>query len=183
MQQTEKYKFNIIEMSDTFGPDALNANARAAEAQLAALAAADTTNRAALEQALAALKAAHAADKAALEAEVKALKADVKPGAPGQMARIATGTYEGKGLSGPDNACRLTFDFKPLLVFVFSAASQHTHLLMWPGGYSNAASSTPAIVTWEERSVSWFTSPTLIPAAQCNDKNVTYSYIAIGVPV
>ena len=56
MRQTEKYKFNIIETSDAFSPDALNENARAAETQLAALAAAD-----------AALASTHATDKAALE--------------------------------------------------------------------------------------------------------------------
>ena len=194
MQQTEKYKFNIIETSDMFSPDALNANARTAEAQLAALAAQEAAdkaalektaaaNKTALEQALAAQKSAHAADKAALDAAVNALKADVRPGSPGQMVRIATGSYVGKGLTGPDNACRLNFNFKPMLVFVFSTRDQFTHLMMRPGTFSNGASNVAANVTWGEQSVSWFIGPTLIPASQCNDTNVTYSYIAIGVPV
>ena len=35
MQQTETYNLNIIETDDTFSPDALNANARTLETQLA----------------------------------------------------------------------------------------------------------------------------------------------------
>ena len=35
MQHTDKYKFNLIETSDTFSPEALNVNAQAVEAELA----------------------------------------------------------------------------------------------------------------------------------------------------
>ena len=180
MQQTEKYKFNIIETSDSFGPDALNANARTAEAQLAALAAADTANRTALEQALAAQKSTHAADKAALDAAVNALKADVHPGAPGQIARIAQGTYVGTGTIYSWEPCRLDFDFKPLLVFVCSAAEKYTHIMMRPSTISNNGTNSGATVTWGEKSVTWsFTSV----QTQCNFKGITYTYFAIGAPV
>lgn len=40
MQQTEKYKLNLIETSDTFSPNPLNENAQKIEAQLSAEAAA-----------------------------------------------------------------------------------------------------------------------------------------------
>lgn len=47
MQQTDKYKLNLIEASDTFSPDPLNENARRLEEAIAAEAAAQDQARAA----------------------------------------------------------------------------------------------------------------------------------------
>ena len=47
MQQTEKYKLNLIEKGDVFSPDALNENARKVEEAIAAEAAAQGQARAA----------------------------------------------------------------------------------------------------------------------------------------
>ena len=97
MQQTTKYHFNLIETSDVFSPDALNANARTAEAQLAAV------------------RDEFAAGDAAL---ATALSAAVGTG--GKTCRIATGSYVGNGYSTAIHARSITVDFKPLVVFVGS---------------------------------------------------------------
>ena len=47
MRQTTKYKLNLIESTDTFGPEALNQNAETTERELAALAALAAANQAA----------------------------------------------------------------------------------------------------------------------------------------
>ena len=213
MQHTEKYKFNLIETSDTFSPDALNANARTAEAQLAALAATDAAlastdaaNKTALEQALASQKTALeqtiTANKTALEqsisstktalektittnktaadAAIKALNADVHPGAFGQIARIATGTYVGKGVNGSNSPSTLSFDFKPILLFINSANDNISLIMMRPGTSSYYGYYSPNGVSWGEKSVSW---AAYYPNYQCNVQDQTYNYIAIGVPV
>lgn len=57
MQQTEKYKFNLIEKDDTFSPDPLNQNMETVEAQLNAVRAEAKAGDAALDQRLATLEA------------------------------------------------------------------------------------------------------------------------------
>lgn len=52
MQHTDKYKLNLIEISDAFSPDALNENTRKVEDVLAAQAAAEATARDAADGAL-----------------------------------------------------------------------------------------------------------------------------------
>lgn len=52
MQQTDKYKLNLIETSDTFSPEALNENAQKLEAALEAVRAEAATGDAALDQRL-----------------------------------------------------------------------------------------------------------------------------------
>ena len=55
MQHTDKYKLNLIEISDAFSPDALNENTRKVEDVLAAQAAAETADGA-LDQRLTVLE-------------------------------------------------------------------------------------------------------------------------------
>ncbi len=50
MQQTEKYKLNLIEKNDPFSPDPLNENARTLEESLARLDAADEAKAAAIAE-------------------------------------------------------------------------------------------------------------------------------------
>ena len=120
MQQTTKYKFNLIETSDTFSPDALNANARTAEAQLAALADAD----AALEQTI-------ASTKSALQAAI---------GTAGKTCRIAYGSYVGTGYADATYGPSITTDFRPLVLFVGTADNTPYGSVMFRsnnGGISN----------------------------------------------
>ena len=65
MQQTTRYKLNLIEGGDTFSPEALNDNAKTTERELAALAAADAANKSELQ---AAVQSAQSAASAALAA-------------------------------------------------------------------------------------------------------------------
>ena len=57
MQQTEKYKLNLIETSDTFSPHPLNENAQKLETQLSAETAARAAGDAALDQRVTVLEA------------------------------------------------------------------------------------------------------------------------------
>ena len=59
MQQTEKYKFNLIESSDTFSPAPLNENMEKVEAQLDAARAEAAAGDAALNQRLQVFEAKH----------------------------------------------------------------------------------------------------------------------------
>lgn len=57
MQQTQTYKLNLIETSDTFSPAPLNENAQKVEAQFSAEAAARAAETAALDQRVTVLEA------------------------------------------------------------------------------------------------------------------------------
>lgn len=61
MQQTETYKLNLIETSDTFSPAPLNENAQKIEAQLQAVQTAQSVEVAALDQRLTVLEGHKAA--------------------------------------------------------------------------------------------------------------------------
>lgn len=153
MQQTEKYQLNLIDPSDDFSPEPLNQNMETVDVQLS--------------------------DH---DARLTNLTADVHPGAPGQIARVATGTYVGEGACGPDHPNSLTFDFKPVLVFVRSADEFNYHILMRPSQKSASNSGANVDVTWGERSVTWNYSSKESPfiVYQCNSKDVTYTYTVIG---
>ena len=159
MQHTTKYKFNIIETSDAFSPDALNANARAVETQLAALAAADAADKATLQ-------AADAANKAALLTAI---------GSGGKTARIQWGSYVGTGEFGPQYRRSIEVDFKPLLVFLwYGTASLDYRILMRP---STRAISTLLYVEWEDHAVKWYQNS---DSTCMNVKNLIYYYTVIG---
>ena len=155
MQHTEKYALNLIDPSDEFSPEPLNENARAVEAQLAALA------------------DAAAADKAALQTSI---------GSGGKTARIATGSYVGAGKGGKDNPNKLTFDFRPLVVFVAGPNSANSQIMARPCPCANNAMEINASVQWDDRSVSWYCQLASGDAReyQCNVEGVTYYYAALG---
>ena len=156
MLQTEKYKFNIIETTDTFSPDALNANARTAEAELDRV------------------EAKAAADKAELQADDAVIRANLGSG--GKNARIKCGSYVGDGQCARDHPTTLTLDFTPHFVFV---SYQGFYAIMHRGGARGVClySNHPTYATWEERSVSWYADNA---DYQCNGAGNTYHYIVIG---
>lgn len=135
-----------------------------------------------------ALKAnADAAASAASAERVTALAQDV--GAGGKNCRIAWGSYTGTGKYGSANPNTLTFDFKPLVVWVGSDSSgkgtAFPATFMRPVITSRSDSSTPdhqLNVTWGEKQLSWYASSytTIYAGNQCNAENVTYFYVAIG---
>ena len=178
MLKTEKYKFNIIETGDTFSPDALNANARAVETELARVEAKAAADKAELQAADAAekaeLKSAAAADKAELKSADAAIRASLGNG--GKTCRIAWGSYTGNGQYGIEHPNSLTFDFKPHLIFIISFS---TYLIIERGNTESLCSSGyRCTLTWRDNSVSWFQGQSY--ANQFNTAGVTYYYVAIG---
>ena len=108
MQHTAKYELNIIEMSDPFGPEALNKNAEARAAELAWLHAADAAERTARETAAAAETArvnaalGAKAEQAALAALTQTVSAN-KSAADTALAaavKFGCGTYVGDNTVG-----------------------------------------------------------------------------------
>ena len=154
MQHTDKYKLNIIETSDPFSPDALNANARTLETQLARV-----------EAELAALDAAKA-DQTALDA----LDA-------GRLV-WTTGTYTGDGEYGKAHPNRIEFDFKPLAVIV-TGSSQYGNI-PWLYGQSSGltGASLSVSLTWGDRDVSWYSGTSA--SYQLNTTG-THRYFALGL--
>ena len=136
----------------------------------------------------AALKAnADAAASAASAERVTALAQDV--GAGGNNCRIEFGSYTGTGKYGSASPNTLTFDFKPLVVWVGGANSgggtAFPATFLRPVALSRSDSATPdhqLNVTWGENQVSWYASSytTIYAANQCNAENTTYYYVAIG---
>lgn len=114
----------------------------------------------------------------------------------GDKANIATGTYSGTGTSGSSNPNRLTFDFKPKIVFIFRldgytpyANTQNTNSyfgiynqVFYYGGKSfgvwNSSSVTGATYyTLSGNTLSWYNSHQM---TQMNNNGSNYGYIAIG---
>ena len=93
MQQTEKYKLNLIEMSDTFSPEPLNENMEALEA--------------ALTDGLAAEAAARQSIETALGRRVSTLEG----------RRYSVGTYTGDGTTG-NNGQTVYVGFTPSAVLI-----------------------------------------------------------------
>ena len=135
MRQTETYNLKLIETSDPFGPEALNANAETLEAQLArvdAAAAAETVRMdgeisrvdaaVAAEQSAreAAVAAEEAARKSAVSAEETARKSAITAEQSARTALAATvpkftcGEYVGTGVAG----AKINLPFTPKLLFV-----------------------------------------------------------------
>ena len=102
--------------------------------------------------------------------------------------KIVTGSYVGTGGWGGSHPCTLTFEKKPLLLFL-DVGTYHSHnSTQWhPVIFRDATrvgaedNNTPNVVTWTDTSVSWYytnnngTSPT----QQFNKADVTYHYIMI----
>lgn len=100
MQQTEKYKLNLIERTDTFSPEALNENTQKVESALAAH-----------EAAVGEVTDGLLGQSANLDSRVTALEAH----------RLVVGSYTGTGRE-------MSFDlgFTPKLVFVRHSDYQNT---------------------------------------------------------
>lgn len=101
-----------------------------------------------------------------------------------KAARVAVGSYVGKGAYGEENAVKLTFDFEPKFVLVLRNggglySEYNTSMVLFrPQTSGNTGSSTTdgVSVEWGENSVLWYGGN---PAAQLNAE-FTYNYLAIG---
>ena len=81
MQHTTKYKFNLIETSDNFGPDAINDNAEAVERELARVETETAAGDAAVRAEFAAADAVVRAEFAAADAKLSQTVAATEKGA------------------------------------------------------------------------------------------------------
>ena len=73
--------------------------------------------------------------------------------------RIVYGSYTGSGPGGSSNPSSLTFDGKPLAVFIMAQThSSNTWSAFLPmiRGAQWASANTPCTVTWSENGVSWY---------------------------
>lgn len=106
----------------------------------------------------------------------------------GFPAQVYAGSYVGTGTSGQANPNSLTFPFEPKLVFVRGVNISTTHgsffvhdakyALVLEGGSSQQR---VLYVSWEQTSVSWYSKDQFDgEAAQMNDENQQYCYVAIG---
>lgn len=117
-------------------------------------------------------------------------------------ARIATGSYTGTNTYGASNPCRLTFDFVPQLVwiysvqepggFVFNTTNQDKGVVVQnipalDTGYHNYCGFCSSNSYWQEsygrkssdgKSIYWYN--TKYAFAQLNDSTYRYYYLAIG---
>lgn len=101
-----------------------------------------------------------------------------------KAARVAVGSYVGKGTYGEKNAVKLTFDFEPKFVLVvinegmLSNEYNGNVVLFRPQTRSRTGANTTdyIAVEWGANSVSWYGDN---PAAQLNSE-FTYNYLAIG---
>lgn len=158
MTHTTNYNLNKFEATDRVTRDGFNDNADAIDAALKANADAAAT----AQSTAAAAQAAAAAG-----------------------AKIVVGTYIGDGTYGANNPNSLTFDGKPVLLFVIDGSSTQR---MWAvrasthSYSSNAPSSHDATITltWGDHSVSWYASDSSYASAntQLNFTH-TYHYAAI----
>ena len=184
MQHTTKYNFNLIETSDAFGPEALNANTQAVEDKLAALEAAD-----------AALQATASADKSQLQAAIQtaqnaAQSAQNAANAAQSTANTAraeaavlpykVGSYKGNG-----STQTIELGFRPSFVIIsgsFSGTSSTSSALYNYNLFTAGSLCTEMIrFTNTGFTVIWATSTassTGMMYPQLNASNHSYNYIA-----
>lgn len=131
----------------------------------------------------AALKAnADAAASKASAAVVTALAQDV--GAGGKNCRIAFGSYVGTGTYGADAPISLNFPFRPVAVFLASAATAGNYyspavfLRGCPQAHSDFG--TTVTVTWTDGGISFCSNGGSGEVGHSNKKGETYYYVAVG---
>lgn len=118
---------------------------------------------------------------AATAESVTAIARDL--GTHGKNARIAFGSYTGDGKYGSANPNSLTFDFKPVMVFIGSDNESYLSggQMIWPLTLGSAVAGGSVRVTWSGHSVSWYTLETTNPHIyQSNRSGYVYHYLAIG---
>ena len=106
-------------------------------------------------------------------------------------AKIQTGSYVGTGTYGADNPCSLTFDFRPIVVYISPGGNNGMFLINIDNCVSYVGTSTHTIgylvnghCIFNENSVSWYStdteSDTYGAKSQGNSEGNIYQYFAIG---
>ena len=93
--------------------------------------------------------------------------------------KIITGTYVGTGTFGNSNQSSLTFDKKPLAVFIGGGYYVGILVRGSAGGISYAETNDHGqlYTTWSDHSVQWYTS--MNNNRQLNHNGTTYYYLAV----
>lgn len=171
MQQTKKYKFDLIDwMEDDFSSGPLNQNMEKMETELARV-------EAETENALAAK-----AEQTALES----LSGQVGALEQGRL-RFVYDTYTGTGTYGKSHPTRLEFPFKPLMVLIVDTSSVYYGGFPWLNGMTKGhsyldSSSSYNMLTWEARAVQWYDSFSNADAVhQLNESGRKYYYLGLGI--
>ncbi|MGN1004408.1 MAG: hypothetical protein ACI4O5_06165 [Oscillospiraceae bacterium] len=162
MTKTENYQLNQWDAADPIRREDFNAD------------------NAALDAALNAIKNAAEEDMQSLGETVAAVAADL--GTVGQNARFVWGRYMGTGTYGESNPTVLTFDFKPMVIFIaqeravsntagFISVIRGTPLTVYIDNYCS-------YITWLDNGISFFNYSSA--AYQANEAQRYYSYVAIG---
>ena len=101
--------------------------------------------------------------------------------------KIVYGSYTGNGKYGSANPNRLTFDHKPVLVFVqeknYVSNTDDFHLRMvrdsaWANGIPDNYYFGQT-VSWGDKSVSWYSAVTNNGDTQFNKSSTVYIYVAL----
>lgn len=103
--------------------------------------------------------------------------------------RIVAGSYVGTGEFGPEHPNQLTFDFKPLVIFIdihttddYNSVPRYYLFFYGASNAYAAGTQTRNTLTWSDTGVSWYfgdTRDTDGDARQFNTSR-TYHYLAIG---
>ena len=102
------------------------------------------------------------------------------------VGKVYAGSYSGGNFYGSNNPNTLTFPFVPKLVILSNGGSIHqidkdNNILLWWGvteQFEAVENRTYANVTYQDKSVSWYSSVSVYD--QLNVPGVNYHYIAIG---
>lgn len=155
MQQTNKYKLNLIERDDVFSPAALNENAQKVEGALEAVTAhADAGDR------------AEAAARAVLAQRVTALEAH----------KMVVGSYTGNGDSS--NGQTINLGFTPAAVLLCTYATQRFYMLTEDNPVFANSSSTVHYYTRIVKGGFWAKSG--YSYGEWNAQNAKYYFIALA---
>lgn len=97
--------------------------------------------------------------------------------------QVYAGSYVGTGTSGSSNPNTLTFPFEPKFLVVMPARGEYLFRLIAINGapVSNTGyndTDASVYVSWEENSVSWYSSSSA--PSQLNTSTLPYTYLAIG---
>ena len=160
MQHTDKYNLNIIETTDAFGPEPLNENTRALEAQLDAV----------------------RDEFAAADADLSVRMGTLETG----RLLWKLGSYSGNGGYGSSSRSRLEFDFNPIAIVIIHSSNAYFGSHFWVRGASQgvsygsgaAGSSASVYLTWGSNSVEWFNTSSA--DYQLNRSGIYYAYLALG---
>ena len=179
---TSNYKLCQWEASDKVLRTEFNADNAKIDAALGSLASsvsgkASSSTVSSLQSTVNGLKTSKA-DKSALDSRSQTVSQHAAALSGKGNCQLYVTSYTGSGKYGADHPNRLTFDKKPMVVFV--CGSNDVMTLIQGMGVSWAANSTSAgaavSVTWSGNSVSWYGSQTY---SQLSSHGYTYRVLAL----